>query len=111
MLGDIRSSRCSDCSRQCVPVWLLNCHSCKIRVNQGERIASFQIFDMDTKYFPYDSECEGQINSIGSEILGLNSHTKTLPKHEVDLNLDSTTLTDMEKDKLPSLVSEFLWSL
>ena len=37
------------------PVRLLNCQSFKIGINKGERVASFQSFDMETEYLFYDN--------------------------------------------------------
>ena len=38
------------CHDSLVLIWLLNCQAIKIYINQGEQIASFQIFDTDTEY-------------------------------------------------------------
>ena len=79
-----------------VPVRLLNCQSFKISKNKGEQIISFQIFYTDAGYFPHD--LDKHIGSLGSEILDSKTDsTKTPLKHDVELNLDETTLNDRQR--------------
>ncbi len=88
-----------------IPVRIFNSRPYKIKINKGERLATFQTFDSDIELLPYEEHHRSEIGSMTIQDQG--QQVKSPPTHHVQLDLEKSNLNGNQKEQLNSLISEF----